>query len=359
MQFRFREMSAMLVASTAMLCVGSARADDLSPALAKLVAAANAEGKLDISWGPNTISDSQDMENVGTAMAKAWGSTVEVHFTPGPSMPEIGHQIAMELSAGQKAVTDLYYAAGSYVAPLLGRDVFVKVDWKALLPDRITDNSFEADGRLLRLYTGMSGITYNTSLVPYVPTTLADLLKPEWTGKFASTPYAAGFDTLSGTDVWGPEKTLDYVRKLSKQISGLIRCNEIERVASGEYVAMAMDCSGQAAATWKVRGAPVDQAVPLDAAQFRYYYLAVPRNSAHPNAATLFALFLQTPTGQSMLWDLWHCDLHFYPESHMGQLAGKLEAQGAKFSQSTTDWILAHPEVAKTTAEAIKILTSK
>ena len=63
------------------------------------------------------------------------------------------------------------------------------MDWKALVPDRITDQSTEQDGQLVRVYSGMSGVTYNTRLAPMKPTTLADFLRPEWKGKIASTPY--------------------------------------------------------------------------------------------------------------------------------------------------------------------------
>jgi len=245
------------------------------------------------------------------------------------------------------------------MAPLISRGLFMSEDWASLLPGRITDKTVEANGQLMRVYTGLTGASYNTQLVPYAPKMMADFLKPEWKGKFAVTPYAAGFDTLAASDVWGPEKTLDYVRKVSTQISGLIRCSEIERIASGEYLALALDCSGQGAAVWKARGAPVDQVVILDAAQLRYFYFAVPKNAAHPNAGKLFSAFVQTPTGQDLLWKFWHSDLHWYPESHIRAQVVAAEKEGAKFVEATTDWILKHPEIEKTTDEAVKILTRK
>jgi ABC-type Fe3+ transport system substrate-binding protein len=72
------------------------------------------------------------------------------------------------------------------------------------------------------------------------PTVLEDFLKPAWKGKLASTPYAAGFDVLLADDVWGKERTVHYVRALSKQITGLIRCGEAERIATGEYLGLVM-----------------------------------------------------------------------------------------------------------------------
>ncbi len=142
--------------------------------------------------------------------------------------------------------------------------------------------------------TGLSGATYNSALAPMKPTTLEDFLKPQWKGKIASTPYAAGFDILLAEDVWGKEKTVNYVRALSQQITGLIRCGEAERIATGEYLALVMDCTGQDALQWKEKGAPLEQMMPLDAAQQRYYYFAIPKNAQHPNAAKLYTLFMMT-----------------------------------------------------------------
>ena len=44
------------------------------------------------------------------------------------------------------------------------------------------------------------------------------------------------------------------------------------------------------ATTWARKGAPVGHAVVSDAAALLYYYVGVPKNAAHPNAATLFIL---------------------------------------------------------------------
>jgi iron(III) transport system substrate-binding protein len=299
------------------------------------------------------------MQAIAAAMEKESGAKITINFTPGPSMPSVGQQIATEFQAKQKSVTDVWHTSGSYIVPLLARDMFLSADWKALLPGRITDQVIEAEGRLVRVITGLTGATYNSRLAPFKPKTTADFLKPEWKGKFASTPYAAGFDTLSATDVWGPQKTLDYARQISKQISGLIRCSEMERIASGEFLALVFDCSGQGAMVWKNRGAPLDQVVLLDAAQLRYYYMLVPKNAAHPNAATLFTAFMQTPTGQSILWNSWHSDLHLYPESNIKKQADAIIAQGGKFAEASAEWAAKHPEVEATTNEAIKILSAK
>ena len=76
-----------------------------------------------------------------------------------------------------------------------------------------------------------------------------------------------------------------------------MRCGETERVATGEYLALVMDCTGQDALIWQEKGAPVAQMMPLDAAQQRYYYFSVPKNAQHPATATLFTIFQLTEDG--------------------------------------------------------------
>lgn len=351
-----RVFMAGAAASCAMICTTPAPAADMSPALAKLVADANAEKTLDVSWGPSSGTDAQDLAEFNAAMAREWGSKITINFTPGPSMPQVGRQIAGEFANGQKAMSDIYYSSGPFIAPLLSRNIFLAPDWGALLPGRITDKAAEAHNQIVRAYTGLTGATYNTQLAPARPERLTDFLKPEWKGKFATTPYGAGFDVISANGVWGPEKTLDFVKQLSKQVAGLIRCSEIERVASGEYLALTMDCNGQSAAVWKSRGAPIDQSVLLDAAQLRYFYMSVPKNAAHPAAATLFIAFLQSVAGQELMWKFWHDDLHWYPQSHLRAQVEDVEKRGGKFTDATTDWILSHPEIDKTIDEAVKVL---
>jgi len=242
--------------------------------------------------------------------------------------------------------------------PVVKLDMFEPFDWNKYLPAG-TPAITELDNKLVRIVTGLSGVTYNSALAPSTPTTLADFLKPEWKGKIASTPYAASFDVLLADDVWGKEKTIAYVRQLSTQVTGLIRCGEAERIATGEYLALVMDCTGQDALQWQDKGAPLAQMMPLDAAQERYYYLAVPKNSQHPNAAKLYTLFILTSEGQKLAYDTWKTDLHLLPGSHMGKMVADAEKAGVKFKEVTVEWWLRHPEIDTEKSELIKILTTK
>ena len=153
-------------------------------------------------------------------MNKAFGTNIRITFLPGPDMARVVKPVATEFAAGQKAHVDLVLSAAPQLAPVVKVNFFEPIDWPQYLPGRITPAMIELDGKLMRMATGLSGVTYNSAAAPAKPTALDDFLKPAWKGKIASTPYAAGLDVLMAEDVWGRQKTIDYVRALSKQVVG-------------------------------------------------------------------------------------------------------------------------------------------
>jgi iron(III) transport system substrate-binding protein len=349
---------AIAVLATGTACATTS-AQEINAALKELAAAANREGTLTLSWSGSTFAGIQGAARYQAALNKHFGTNIRVNFLPGADMARIINTLATEYSAGQKASVDIALGAAPQLVPVLKANSFESVDWKKYLPNRISDEMVEGNGQLLRIVTGLSGATYNSALAPMMPTTLEDFLKPAWKGKIASTPYSAGFDILLADDVWGKEKTVSYVRALSQQITGLIRCGEAERIATGEYLALVMDCTGQDALQWKEKGAPLDQMMPLDAAQQRYYYFAIPKNAQHPNAAKLYSLFTMTEEGQKLSYETWKTDLHSLPGSKMGKMVDDYKKLNVKFKEVTIHWYSQHPEIDAGKSELIKILTTR
>ena len=348
-----------LAFALAVAACASAPAQEINAALKDLAAAADHEGTLTLSWSGSTLSGIQGAARYQAAINKYFGTNIRINFLPGADMARIINTLATEYSAGQKASVDIALGAAPQIVPVLKASFFESVDWKKYLPGRISDDMVEWNGELIRIVTGLSGATYNSALAPMKPTMLDDFLKPAWKGKIASTPYSAGFDILLADDIWGKEKTVAYVRALSKQITGLIRCGEAERIATGEYLALVMDCTGQDALQWKEKGAPLDQMMPLDAAQQRYYYFAIPKNAQHPNAAKLYTVFMMTEEGQKLAYDTWKTDLHSLPGSQMGKMVDDYKKLNVKFKEVTVAWYSQHPEIDAGKSELIKILTTK
>ncbi|MGH6767405.1 MAG: ABC transporter substrate-binding protein [Xanthobacteraceae bacterium] len=355
----FRFLSIAIAALLAICGSTGASAQKISPALKELAAAANKEGSITLSWSGSTFAGIQGAARYQAAINKMFGTNIRVNFLPGPDMARIANRLATEFTASQKGHVDLLLGASPQLTPIVKLDFFQKVDWKSLLPGRVTDEMIELDGRIVRIVTGLSGATYNSKLAPMKPQRLVDFLKPEWKGKIASTPYSAGFDVLYADDVWGKDRTIKFVKALTGQISGLIRCGEAERIATGEYLALVMDCTGQDALQWQEKGAPLDQMMPLDAAQKRYYYFAVPKHAQHPNAAKLYAAFTLTEEGQKLAYATWKTDLHLFPGSRMGKMVGDYAKRNVTFKEVTVEWQLKHPEITAGRRELIKVLTKR
>ncbi len=349
-----RVLAALLVVLTA----APALAADPSPALKQVIAEASKEGKLDIQWASNLVGGREGLTAMNAGMNAMFGTKIELRFTPGPNLNDIMNTLVVSAQAGRPATTDLAIGSNQHASELWKREVSLKVDWKALLPGRIQDDSIEADGTAIRVFTTLpGGIVYNTQKVPYPPTKLTDFLKPEWKGKVASTPYASGFDLLAASDMWGEEKTLEFARALSSQISGLIRCNELERIASGEFIGYEMDCIGREWLDLKRKGAPIQHVVPEDLPGQRFYYMMVPKNSKAPNAAKLLITFLETPEGQKLIWKYADTDLHTYHDGEMWKEVEAYEKKGIKFKQFTITWFNEHPEALATLRKVVPILT--
>jgi len=96
--------------------------------------------------------------------------------------------------------------------------------------------------------------------------------------------------------------------------------------------------------------------VPADFAAQRFYYFALPKNAANPNAMKLFTVFLQTPEGQKLIWKYTDTDLHTYPESELAGEIKDYEARGVHFRQFTIQWHMQHPEAQEGQRKAQKLL---
>jgi ABC-type Fe3+ transport system substrate-binding protein len=109
---------------------------------------------------------------------------------------------------------------------------------------------------------------------------------------------------------------------------------------------------------WRERGAPVGYAIPADAAQKRYYYLSIPKNAQHPNAAALFSLYLVSRAGQDLMWNMVRAQLDSVPGSKVAKVITDNESKGINFHDVTIAWWAEHPEIDATKADMIKLLRS-
>ena len=339
----FRSISASILALAAVVWMGVYEASGQT--LKELVEGAKKEGTLRGQWSENTFGGSAGMAEAVAGMNKKYGLNLKAQFTPGPDMQRLMLRVVQEAEAGQPASTDVYVGNSQAMLDATKSKVLKPIEWGKILERKLSpEGNFQPiapDNSYLTFATTVVGIQYNSNLVKGadIPRKLEDVLNPKWKGKIAATPYAAGLREFSMPDLLGREYMLEFTKKLSKQIAGLIRCGEAERITSGEFLMLVMTCGGNDSIVLQRSGAPIGHTVLQEGTVLHMRYTGVPKNSRSPNAAALFAAFLHTPEGQALLWKHDGMDLHLYPDSHMKKEVEKVRSAGGKVIVSSPQWL--------------------
>jgi iron(III) transport system substrate-binding protein len=319
-------------------------------ALQTLIEAARSETTLKAAWSPSSFGGSAGFERLVQGMNRKYGLNIKAQFTPGIDEQAMAGRLAQEAAAGQPATEDVYLGNPAGIHDVMETNVFKSVDWRALIERPLTtEGDFDPvapNGVGVAFASSVVGVTYNSNLVrgADVPHRLDDLLAAKWKGKIASTPYASGWREFVAADLLGEDPTFAFVRKFAPQVGGLIRCGESDRVTSGEFLMLVMDCGANDVITLKRQGAPIDHVVLDDAAVVHNRYAAVPVNSAAPNAAALFVAYLETAEAQTLLWEVDGLDFYLFPESNTRHAADQLRATGGKLALDSPQWLTALPD---------------
>jgi ABC-type Fe3+ transport system substrate-binding protein len=306
-----------------------------------LVEAARREGQLTFVWGASTMGGPDGLRRLADGFNKRYGLQLDVQFTPGPSMPEMAQRIAQEYQAGRPASSDLVPGYAVHMAVAVAANALEPVDWLSWAENVRRAEQIVAGGTAVTFETSTPGITYNTARVraDEVPTSLQDLLNPRYKGRIASTPFAANFDYLATDDLWGESRTMEYLTKLADQAAGLMRCTEHERLVTGEFDLLALDCSQNNALALQAKGAPIGFTLAADAPLLLPLYVGVPRNARHPNAAKLWVDYLVSREAQDVLYDENSSDSHLVAGSKSAERVEALQRAGVRFSVADVDFV--------------------
>ncbi len=302
---------------------------EITPELREVIDAAEAEGKLLLSW-QGVLGSVDGAPELIEGFEDYWGIDIDVTFTPGSGQGEMATKVEQERDADLDASTDILSLNASAVRQLTERGVVEEVDWAAFAPN-VTPEILEADGAAVIVQSWVMGIAYNTDRVAEdeVPRSLEDLLDPALEGRIYTTPFGGGFDLLASEAGWGEERTLEFLRDFAGQIGGL--GFNVQPLLSGETDILALLVPPGSALQAKDQGAPIDFLVPSDAALLYENLLGIPVNSAHPNAARLFVDYLVSPEGQAVLRQVDYADSPLVPGSLTAQMIDDATEAGAEF----------------------------
>ena len=227
---------------------------------------------------------------------KKYGVTIELWRS---SSEKVLQRALTEARAGRFAV-DAFELNGPELEALYREGLleeFYSPEFKNLPPSAFPKHRHYAADRF-NFFT----IAYNTNLVKpnEVPNSYEDLLHPRWVGRIgieaSDTDWFASIVKLMGE-----QKGLALFRKLA-QMKPQIRTGHTliaELVAAGE-IPLAATIYNHNAERLKVKGAPIDWK-PLKPTFGRPNAVAVAKHAERPHAALLFADFMLSLEGQTLI----------------------------------------------------------
>ena len=352
---RHLSQTVSMVAGAALLAASfgqTATAAEVPAAAKKLIAGAQAEGKLRMVWGSTSLGGGKGAKTMGAAFNKHYGTSIRFQHTPGPNFSAIARKIAQQQNAGKVPFSDLGIAGPGQVGFYLRDKSLKPVNWRPLLPHipkGVLKEMVSTDGSLIAFHSKGEGIMYNTNKIKPAdaPKTLAAVLNPKWKGKVASTPYASGFGALGDHRDWGKEKTLAYARKLTANLGGLMGCGEYDRITSAEFWIFVVSCSPGRIHQLIDKGAPVAHNVPLDVLHIAHWFMGVTKGATSPKAATLFLAWLLTPEGQNIQYSLQGGDLNYLPGSKTAKVLNAAAKEAGKPLKDLTVHVLLNSKTPK------------
>ncbi|UZJ26233.1 ABC transporter substrate-binding protein [Rhodococcus antarcticus] len=266
-----------------------------------LVTAAKAEGKLNVIALP---PDWTNYAEVISTFESTYGITVSSAQPDASSADEI---TAAKQLAGQDTAPDVFDLSQSVT--VANTDMFAP--YKVATIGDVPDGLKDPNGKWTNDYGGYMSIGYDSATVP-APTTVADLMKPEYKGKVAlngdPTQAGAAFNGVmmaslaSGGSADDVSPGVDFFSKLNKAGNFLpldptpatIESGQTPVVIDWDYLNAAESTKTGGLASWKV-------VVPKGAVVGGYYAQAINAQAPHPAAARLWQEFLYSDVGQN-LW---------------------------------------------------------
>jgi hypothetical protein len=289
--------------------------------LAALVTAAAKEGVLTLS-ASETFGGLAGAQLIQQHIEQKYHIKYDIHYAPVGGGGAFLRQLAQEVRAGQTASSDILFTANDRSLP----PVMQRVDWHKYVTG-LPETAVVYDRRAVKVMTELVGFSYNTKLIAPsdVPRSYADLLKPQWKGKIATSPYQGTFMTFLGLpNAFGPQRMLDFVKRFNGQVDGIMTCGDIDRVVSGEFLIFGLDCGDHEVRMRQRKGEPIASIYPREATEVNYISPGIPLTAAHPAAARLFLTYLLTREGQDDLWALTGQDSDLMPGSHMAKVIDAL-----------------------------------
>lgn len=273
----------------------AAKAKSLKPQerIGYLFKGAQAEGEL-VYYGTLPIDEFLPLARVFNARYRSMA--LQHYFSPRDG---ILNRALTEARAGRHTV-DVVQVDLSYGYQLLNANLVQPYPIPGA--QRFYEGTYDPAGYWHSMYHLTTALIYNTNAVKpeQAPKSYEELLSPAWKGKMLFDPEAA-YILAAMEGIWGREKAVAYLAKLSRQELSYRRGGTLttQVVSSGEYP-VGIAINGETSAAIREKGAPLGFQV-LTPKIVKPEGLFLAKNAPHPHAALLFAEWLLSEEAQNFL----------------------------------------------------------
>lgn len=214
---------------------------------------------------------------------------------------------------------DVILASGAGSIELKKADVLDRIDPALILPE-VLDAKAWMGGELLFIDKEHTQLLFGGGVGPYILintgiakpediTSMRDLLNPRWKGKIAMyDPTTPGPGRTQFMVMASNELGMDYLRELLKQEPVITRDprQHLDWVSKGVYPVLLGFMAGMVQ-DYQKAGAPIKVVMPPKEAAFYGYFssiLTMPKNAPHPAATKVFANWILSKEGQTLVTGL-------------------------------------------------------
>ncbi len=279
-------------------------AEKPAPAAAKpkvpqeIIDGANREGQLRLYW--TSTANDQWRQKFEDAFNEEYGVKVIITDTRGNDWARDTAKLVGEAVAGQKPAWDLMLTTEEHHNSLSHADLLGQYNFVELFG--VPPESVLFQGGAYAFANQITLPAYNRDLVKGadVPKTWDDLLDPKWKDKIGVHVATHHWARLS--QVWGDEKTTQFVTRLAALNPRLGTLADLEQKLELGEVQVLGTQNDTFIRVSRNRGAPAVWAEDLSPVIVPRVMVGPLKGGANPNAALLFAGFLNTERGQG-LWE--------------------------------------------------------